>query len=611
MRTVFFILALFLVGQPLFCQQQDHSRSKALLQEIVREHQRITASAEIRAEASAILEARSVQAMQRKTTWVDYPVSDGLFIESEIHAAVNPRDDQNIVVSAIREVIVQGQLGGLSCPLYSTTDGGWTWSESPYLTEPTEAGGVLMGGGDPVLAFDADGVAYFTWLNFFLTADYSELISELCWVTSDNGGWEWKQTENPVIARANMSPQDPAARFVDKQWLAVDRSQSTYRGNVYIAFLRAAANGLFINVLHKDAGEASFTAEEITVSQDSVVFVQFASIDVDDVGGVHVSYFASFDEQNYSLWHVRSTDGAKTFDPPTRIADVIVPKYSREDQMGEITGITQDRLYPCPQLAVGRGAYASHVYMTWTGSGIGQKEGNGTDIYFARSSDYGGTWSRPVIVNDDPRGVVRDQFYSAIAVNNAGVIALTWYDRREDENNTHARYYVCVSRNGGESFTRNEAVSTLPMNMLMTTNGWLDFGIGEYTQVVITDDAVIPFWTDGRKNNGDLLIYSANIDLQTLQVRHHAPIGAGFHLRDIWPQPASEVLNIRCTLERPMAAQLVLTDMLGRVITKQDASAPAAGDYTYSVSTEKLAPGSYRLLLLTEEGSTGRMLRVL
>jgi hypothetical protein len=538
-------------------------------------------------------------------------VSDGLFIESEIHAAVNPRDDQNIVVSAIREVIVQGQLGGLSCPIYSTADGGWTWSESSFLTEPTDAGGITAGGGDPVLAFDAEGTAHFTWLNFFLTADYSTLISELCWVTSDDGGWEWKQTENAVITRANMGPQDPVARFVDKQWVAIDRSNSAYRGNVYVAFLRSAGNGMFINVLHKDAAEALFTVEEIIVSQDSALFAQFASIDVDDMGGVHVSYFASFDEQNFSLWHAHSTDGATTFDPPTLIANVIVPKYSKEDMMGQITGITQDRLYPCPQLAVGRGVNASHVYMTWTGTGIGQKEDNGTDIYFARSTDYGATWSSPVVVNDDPKGIVRDQFYSSIAVNDAGVIALTWYDRREDENNTHARYYVCVSRNGGESFTRNEAVASLPMNMLMTTSAWLDFGIGEYTQVVITDDAVIPFWTDGRKNNGDLLIYSANIDLQTLQVRQFVPIGAEFRLRDIWPQPAADVLSVTYSLDRPMAVQLILTDMLGRVLVTHDEAAAAAGDVTVSIPTDELATGSYQILLRTESGCTGRMLRVL
>ncbi len=612
MRAWFSILVLVLSGTVVFSQEQPKgSSAQELLREIANEHQRIHASPELRRDAALRLRERSTRLMQRRAAPDDYPVSDGMFIESEIHAAVNPSDHDNIVVSAIRGVIMQGQLAGLSCPLYSTTDGGWTWSESGFLTAPSDPTGILYGGGDPVLAFDADGKAHFTWLNFYLTADFSSLESEICWVHSDDGGYTWTQTENAVISRASVEPQDPTPRFVDKQWIAVDRSGGPRHGNIYVAFLRSLGLGPSINVITKPAGASAFLKDEIPVSSDTMAFVQFANIDVDDQGGVHVSYFASGDESNYALWHARSTDGGTSFAAPTKITDVVVPKFSAEDRRGAIQGITPERLYPCPQLAAGRGPRASEVYMTWTGTGIDRKENNGADIYFARSTDFGDTWSSPAIVNDDVRGVERDQFYSSIAVNEAGVIALTWYDRREDSKNLNARYSVAVSRNGGESFTRNEPVASLPMNMEQTTIGNSNFGIGEYTQVLITDDAVIPFWCDGRKNNGDLLIYSANIDLNTLEVRQHAPIGASFQLEEIWPQPAASEVQVRISVAHAMEVRLLLTDMLGRVIAAHEIQADAPGSFTQRFSTAQLAAGSYQLLMLTSEGSAGRMLRVL
>jgi hypothetical protein len=609
MRIVLLSMAIAFLSCAAYAQQQEAGTEA--YRQLLNKHQRISTDADIRAKAEAMLKHRTERTLPRGTGWLDYPVSDGLFIESEIHAAVNPTDPDNFIVSPIRSVIVQGQLGGLSCPLYSTTDGGASWSESAFLTEPTEQDGILVGGGDPVLAFDAEGTAHFTWLNFYINADFSALISELCWITSTDGGWTWTQTENTRITSANMHPQDQTGRVVDKQWVAVDRSNSPYRGNMYVAFLRSAAHGLFINVLRKDADKDKFEKEEITVSPDTAAFVQFASIDVDDMGGVHVTCFGSFDEIDYFIWHARSADGGRTFSPPAVVSPVIVPKFSRADQFGEIRGITQDRLYPCPHVATGRGPHASEVYVTWTGKGVHEVQGNGTDIYLARSTDYGATWTEPRIVNDDAPGVERDQFYSSIAVNAAGTIAMTWYDRREDESNEHARYYVAVSRDGGLRFTPNEAVASVPMNMLMTTNAWLNFGIGEYTQVLITDDEVIPFWTDGRKNNGDLIVYSANIDLQTLDVQRHAPLNADFRIEDAWPQPARDGLQLRCRVPRAMDVRLQLTDLLGRVVREAALRADGPGPLQHRFDTGELPAGSYRLVMHTPDGSASRMLRLL
>ncbi|MDT8322533.1 MAG: hypothetical protein RRA94_00375, partial [Bacteroidota bacterium] len=129
--------------------------------------------------------------------------------------------------------------------------------------------------------------------------------------------------------------------------------------------------------------------------------------------------------------------------------------------------------------------------------------------------------------------------------------------------------------------------------------------------VLITDDEVIPFWTDGRKNNGDLIVYSANIDLQTLDVQRHAPLNADFRIEDAWPQPAREGLQLRCSVPRAMDVRLQLTDLLGRVVREAALCTDGPGPLLHRFDTGGLPAGSYRLVMHTPDGSASRMLRLL
>ncbi len=614
MHRFILLLAVAAILPGIAFAQNDNPGSREqefrdrFMQRTLEGHQRLSLDPDIRAKARELNRRRS-EALRKGQDSDNYPVSDGIFAESEIHAAINPTDPDNIVVSAIRQVVVQGSIGDLTCPIYSTTDAGWTWTESAFRSEPTVADAILFGGGDPVLAFDADGRAYFSWLNAFVDQSFNHLYSELCWVYSDDGGWTWTQPASTVFAEASMLLGHPDARLVDKQWMAVDRSSSPHRGTLYAAFVRFASRGMIICVTRKEAGKDAFE-NEVWVSPDSLGTVQYASIDVDEQGGVHVTYFGTTDGSRSALWHVRSTDGGKTFGTPSMVSNLIFPGLSDDDKSGGIRGITERRLYPCPQMCVDRSRPGS-VYMAWTASGVTEGKEDGMDIYFARSTDYGATWSRPMLVNDDPRGVLVDQFYPSIAVNDDGVIAVTWYDRREDvEWNNDARYYFAVSRNGGESFSANRPIATMPMDMFKAGDKNDMFGIGEYTQVLMTNDRIIPFWTDGRRNNGDLLIYSADIDLTTLDVRSVTPFTADFRLLEVFPQPADAQLRLRFSLERSMEVRLVLTDLLGRTVRELPRRAFAAGEHEAALSAAGLPAGSYQLMLVTPEGQAARMIRI-
>jgi hypothetical protein len=49
-------------------------------------------------------------------------------------------------------------------------------------------------------------------------------------------------------------------------------------------------------------------------------------------------------------------------------------------------------------------------------------------VYFASSADKGATFSRPVLLSEQPEMGGHDAFVPSVAVNAAGIVAVTWYD---------------------------------------------------------------------------------------------------------------------------------------------------------------------------------------
>ncbi len=620
------ILTLLVLVCPLQAQEQKSFR-KQLLEEAVRKHTRLRLPS-VEREAAKLgndthtASSKSGDRMDNSTStgvrqkaaqdddWTESVISDDLYPESEVHAVVNPVAPRNFIVAAIRQRVSHGTIQDLTCPVYYTLDDGASWQVSPFVTELPDPDDVLLGGGDPVLAADDDGTLYFSWLAFYLPQTMDELVSELYWATSSDGGATWVRPERDVIATARYSMDDPAQNFVDKQWLAVDRSTAPTRGTLYAAYFRASNDRMQIRVRSKSPGARQFDSPQVIVSPDSLAIVQFTSIDVDASGGVHVTWFGSADEQHFSLWHALSTDGGATFPSVTKISDIVFPKFSIEDRLGEIPGMSSERMYPSPQFCADRGGNPGYVYMTWTANGITRKEGNGTDIYFSRSSDNGLSWEAPRIINDDEKGLVRDQFHPSIAVNAQGVVAVTWYDRREDETNASARYYIAVSRDGGRHFLPNRPVAALPMNMYKAKEKNSDFGIGEYTQVIVTDTEILPFWSDGRMNDGNIEIYCARLGLATLDVKELSPLAAAFRIIDAYPSPARDHLRLRLAFDRPMDSRIMLCDMLGRILYESEKRFEAGTD-ELSLDLSALPSGNYQVVLRTENGAASRQVQIL
>ena len=274
-----------------------------------------------------------------------------------------------------------------------------------------------------------------------------------------------------------------------------------------------------------------------------------------------------------------------------------------------IKGIQSNRIYPAPQLAVDHSdsATKNNLYLTFTAIGISSDKHRGADVYFCRSTDNGLNWSAPVTIDDDTSTSAKDQFYSSLAVNSKGQIAVSWYDGRYSTVNTkndYIRYFMAFSLNGGKSFTKNISVSTAASDFRLV--GWRNnsFGVGEYNQVVTTPSAAIPFWSDGRDSNGNLNIYAAYIPFSANPsgIFEISAITAGISISPVYPQPVKDIASIDVETKVPSTIKISILDLNSRLIAPSQNRLTFSGKNTISLPTSQLKAGTYILLLETQYG---------
>ncbi len=147
-------------------------------------------------------------------------------------------------------------------------------------------------------------------------------------------------------------------------------------------------------------------------------------------------------------------------------------------------------------------------------------DGAETDLFFAFSDDHGLSWSRPVRVADDTVGA--DQFNPWLSVDPTdGSVNISWYDTRNDPaQRRKTDVYFARSTDGGATFSPNVRVTTASTDesspaceALLAQTGFTPSTIqfcrqvsdaeifnqyGDYTGLVSFDGISHPIWTDRR-----------------------------------------------------------------------------------------------------------------
>jgi len=493
----------------------------------------------------------------------DAMVNDASVPESELHAAINPIDTMNIVVAAIHDFASDD--GNIS--VYYTLDFGNTWQQSSFHGIPPTN---YEGAGDPVLKFDALGNVYLTNLSADVYGSGEPPVHTIMSYSTDKGA-----TWQSLIANNETGN--------DKPWLAVDNNPaSPHYGKKYVITI----------INNENAKITTFDSNNAVIVNSVTVFpgisVHLPNIECANNGNVFVSAYA---QDNSSIIIAKSTDGGQTFGTYSTITSV-----SLEPNDDNIIGIP-DRLQLSPCIAVDNsgGTNNGRIFLTYTDIETGSSGGSNTvlDTYLTWSDDEGESWTTPKILNAGATANTQ-QYYSNIFINKQGEILFGWYDRRNDSNHKNTDFYLGVSKDGGETVSEIKITSaSSDFSLIGSLNN--NFGAGEYCQTVATANTAIPFWADGRTNNGDVNIYFAkvNIDNPSSGIREISSISNKINISTVFPNPVINNAEVDINLKQKTNINCKIIDIYGKKVKQIQPKSFTAGNNKMILPLENLQKGIY------------------
>jgi hypothetical protein len=444
---------------------------------------------------------------------------------------------------------------------YVSLDTGRTWTSNLL----NSSNGVW---GDPALAVDTSGDFYFFHLSNPATGNWIDRI--VCQKSTDRGD-TWSDGSYTGLNGTHAQ---------DKHWPVVDRTNNmmyvtwtqfdTYGSSnpldsSIILFSKSADAGLTwsdpkrINKLAGDCIDSDSTVEGAVpaVGPNGEVYVAWA-------GPKGLTFNKSLDQGEHWLAE------------ETLISDIPGGwDYS-------IPGIYRANGLPITVCDLSNGPHRGTIYVNWSD----QRNGlNDTDIWLAKSTDGGQSWSAPIRVNDDSG--IYHQFFTYMAIDQVtGYLYFVFYDRRNypDENTD---VYLAVSQDGGETFI-NRKISESPF----FPNEGVFFG--DYTNITVNNGIVRPIWT--RLNNGQLSIWThltTGDQLINATEEPHSTTSLDF---ENYPNPAGEYFYVSFKLHTQSKINLTILDQQGKVVDRiLHNEKRGYGKYVEQMDVQKLhlAPGIY------------------
>jgi hypothetical protein len=429
---------------------------------------------------------------------------------NETSIAVNPTNPDNIIGGANDYQLALNPGGHVTETILSRAhvsfDGGKTWSEYPLFSNMT-----YQATGDPSVAFDAEGHAYYATLGFRFVGPFNATNPDVLVSNSADGGKTWKVVRVASGSGVATSEGD----LLDKEYVAAWGD-----GNAIVTFgdFRLGQRGSFISAKIYDVvthdGGATWTAPRLISGPLDEAFGSVPTVTAD--GRVFVAFMNTTDlvtgRDDYEVVEVDPTTGAALGDP-VKVATVI-------------DGFTD---YP---IAFGRQTYQDSVFRSWAAGNITADPTDAdhlavvwsdmrnstvpaatdpysaltnSDVVVSQSFDGGQTWSAPTAL-----ALSGDQFQPWGAYDTSGHLRIGMFDRSYDPTNHQYGYTIGTETSPG-SLTFTYAQATTQLSDPTTGDRWFARTVsasfpfataflGDYSNIAATPDGgVVAYWTDMRE----------------------------------------------------------------------------------------------------------------
>ncbi|MDP4220141.1 MAG: T9SS type A sorting domain-containing protein [Bacteroidota bacterium] len=400
-------------------------------------------------------------------------ISETTLFDGEPYLAANPTNADNLVIAWMSyvpnpAVPILDQIG---IRVKSSFDGGKTWGNEltmPHFVPTYHSADVSMG-------FHRDGTLYIEYIDYRERPDSGVIVV----AHSTDGGKSWSA---PIKA---FDLYDNDDKPIDRPWIAIDNSGSATDGTIYITTKPAPFDTLPNRPYMKYSTNGGMTWSKIdTVDGGDYPTTLIAAPMVSPAvtaSGVFCATYVSWSLRKsafprYTL--ATSTDFGHTYTRTT----INTPK----------TGFNKDTLSKLGYHLSVDPSDPMKMLFVWPDSRDGDN-----DVYSSYSIDGGATWSAGLRVNDDPinNGVWQDLIWSNFSDN--GKCVVSWRDRRNGVGTEYAQgsdIYFAVSTDGGKSFGKNIRLSDQTASFNQVLNG----AGNDFHSTSIVHDSICATWGDVR-----------------------------------------------------------------------------------------------------------------
>jgi hypothetical protein len=450
---------------------------------------------------------------------------EGVAPHNETSIAVNPTNPLNRIGGANDYQLRLSPGGTVFETIFSrahvTFDGGATWTTFPIGFNGYTATG------DPGVAFDASGRAYYSTLGFVFGQGRSPVVTapDVLVSHSTDGGKNWSTVR---VASGTGSAVSPG-KFLDKPYIT-----AWGNGNAIVTFTvfnqgqkgRYISSPIFASVTH-DGGVTWSTPTEISGSAAFCIGHAGGTACDQDQGSVPVfaggTVYVAF-ESTADTTEFRDQYLAVKVSPAT--GQLIAGPF----KVGNIT----DGIHDYPIDAEGRQTYQDSQFRSWSLGNIAADPTNAShlavvwsdmrnstlpapanpyaattnsDIVVSQSTDGGATWSAPVAIT-----APNDQFMPWGAYDNTGKLRIGYFDRKYDSAN-HMYGYTLATEGTAGSLTFSFAEVTNTLTDPTKNDRWFSgltvnpafphptAFLGDYSNITAAPDGSIAnYWTDMRLN---------------------------------------------------------------------------------------------------------------
>jgi len=470
--------------------------------------------------------------------------------------------------------------GFISEGIYTSTDGGSTWSGSDSCSgEP-----IQFHRGDPGIAIDKDGSMILTRLGFS-PGLYSHYSTDM--------GASWS-------AQSQVAPNDQDRAEVASD---SDTSSATF-GRTYASWVRFAPPYPVMIANTTNGGIGWGVPFQINnPSQRS----QGAAITIGDGGMVCVCWAGVGSTSPFTedfIGFARSTDGGAQWTVTENAFDI-------NGIAGTLSQKANIRVNGLPRIAIDNsgGVYDGRIYIVTTEIHL-SPAGSDPDIILRFSQDSGATWSSAIRVNRDIPDNGKIQYFPALHVDDGGGVNVLYYS---DEPTTpdSAAIYLARSVDGGMTWESLEIGDHrfLPQPIDALGAGYQ----GDNISLTSSGDTLLPVWTDN--SSGIYQLWSSRVSISSLPVSVDDPVGvpAGFTLEQNYPNPFNPSTLIRFSLPREEEVTLSVHDLVGKTVGMLIQGSLPPGDHSAVFSTRggRLGSGIYIYRLKTSTAVESRKMLLL